>query len=77
MYLDLLTHQVAAYHGSAPAWGGDVVNVVSADSPFQGEWPGARNTRVERVATDRPTLLADAHTREVVVAVLAESAGRD
>ncbi|MFF4850330.1 hypothetical protein [Streptomyces sp. NPDC001194] len=71
VYLDLLTHQIAAYHGSAPAWGGDVVNIVSAGNPFQGEWPGARATRVVRTARDRAGLLADATTRDTVLSLLA------
>ncbi|MFE4261105.1 hypothetical protein [Streptomyces sp. NPDC056883] len=71
VYLDLLTHQIAAYHGAAPAWGGDVVNIVSAGNAFQGDWPGARATRVVRTAHERASLLADPATRDTVLSLLA------
>ncbi|MFJ9033261.1 hypothetical protein ACIRQP_33055 [Streptomyces sp. NPDC102274] len=68
VYLDLLRHQIAAYHSAAPAWGGDAVNVVSAGHPIQSDWAGARRTHVVRVDCAPAELLSRSETRDSVLA---------
>ncbi|SBT65720.1 hypothetical protein GA0070622_2725 [Micromonospora sediminicola] len=56
-YLDWLVHLVAANNASWPAWGGEVLHVMSRDHGFAGPWPGAATTRHVRCGVPRPELL--------------------
>lgn len=46
-----------------------MVNIVSAGSAFQGDWPGARATRVVRTAHERASPLADPAIRDTVLSL--------
>ena len=70
VYLDLLRYQIAAYHSTAPAWGGDAVNIVSAGHSFQDDWVGACSTRLVRVECSPTELLSRPETRDGVLAYL-------
>nr|AJV88385.1 MfnM [Streptomyces drozdowiczii] len=70
VYLDLLRFQISACHSTAPAWGGDVVNIVSAGHAFQSDWAGARTTRLVRVECTPAELLSRPETRDGVLAHL-------
>ncbi|MET7802810.1 hypothetical protein [Streptomyces decoyicus] len=69
-YLDWLAHLVASYHSDYPAWGGDVVNLVSRQQPVVDPWPGAASTRTVRMQSDRASMLAHGETRGLVLDIL-------
>ncbi|GHH42425.1 hypothetical protein FHS35_000678 [Streptomyces umbrinus] len=77
VYLDLMRHQIAAHHSTAPAWGGDAVNIVSAGHPFQSDWTGVRRSHVVQVECAPAELLSHAETRDHVLAYLASSTHDD
>ncbi|MEU4895148.1 hypothetical protein AB0B12_20235 [Streptomyces sp. NPDC044780] len=75
-YVAWLTHLVAAHNCTAPAWGGEVLHLVSRDHPFRADWPGSAATRTEAVDADRAGLPGTARARETVLAFLRDTTGR-
>jgi len=70
-HLRWVVHLVAAATAGSPAWGGDVLHVMSRDHPFADDWPGAGSTRPVRVDCSRRELLRTAQTAQAVLSWLA------
>lgn len=75
-YVSWLTHLVAAHHSTAPAWGGEVLHIVSRDHPFRDDWPGGTATRTRVVDVTRVGLPASAQAQDAVLSFLRDVTAR-
>lgn len=69
-HMQFVVHLVAASNAEIPDWPGEALHIVSRDYPFDGEWPGARVTRVRRLDLSRGELLRGPEARELVLSWL-------
>ncbi|WP_164836508.1 hypothetical protein [Actinacidiphila soli] len=77
LYLEWITYLVAVHHRGSYVQPGDVLHVVSRNHPDNASWLGADGPAQNiRIDCDRPSLLRDERTRDVVLGFLHHVAGR-
>ncbi|MEU0214014.1 hypothetical protein ABZ281_02455 [Streptomyces sp. NPDC006265] len=76
MYVEWITYLVAVHHRGLPVHSGEVLQVVSAQHPRHAAWLAEDDLQTVRIDCDRPSLLRDERTRDVVLTFLNEVAGR-